>query len=1112
MDFFGKQQFECVLLDLDLPDSGGSNLLKKIKNEYLHDFSPIVAMSVSESVEDVLTAIRNGAQDYLVKGKFSSEDFHRAVEKAVGKSDRNIINPDERLRESEKRYRLLFENNPSPMVIYDFNTLQFTDVNEACCLHYGYSREEFLTMKITDIGSQKDADAIVEKVKKSDNARTTYSNWKHRKKDGSEILVETVSHRLDIEDENSRIVLVNDITERERIAEDLRDSEERFRANFEQAAVGIAHVSLEGKWILVNDRLCNITGYTKDELLQLTFQDITHPDDLEKDLNLVSKVLSGEIQTYLMEKRYFHKDGSIVWVNITVSLVRDFDAKPKYFISVIEDISRRKNAEENLRFEKERFEKLATASPSVICSLRMSADGQFSFVFVSQASEDIYGFTPQEIQADANLIFDRINPEDSAQVNESILRSMLTMSVWNSEFRYLHPQKGEVWIEGFSAPVLESDNSTIWHGIINDITKRKLAEENLRFEKERFENIALALPSAIFTFRLSPEGKMSLPYSSPPTKDIYGFTPEELTEDSLKIFNCINPEDLELNKEAIYKSAKDLTLYHDISRYHHPQKGERWIEVYSMPALEPDGSLVWHGVANDVTQRVQTEEQIAESEKIYRLMFEGNPLPMWVCDIETLQFLEVNNSAISKYGYTREEFLSMNLLDFRPAEKNPTVLEIIESFKKEEFEDSPENSNKIITTQHIKKDGTLIDVEVISHKIMFEGRNARFAMANDITERLRAEKALLEASLFNEQIINNVEEGIILLDKELRYVVLNRFLENQIGIKKEALIGKTPFEVFPSLRNEIVFENMQRALHGEKVRAADNEIYVPSKNESVWASSIYSPHYTADNEISGVIITVTDVSDRKKYEQEILQLNESLEQKVVERTSALNAVNKELESFSYSVSHDLRAPLRAIDGFSAALLEDYEEKLDEEGKNYLNRVRSASQKMAQLIDDLLKLSRLSRGELRRTKVNLSQIVTEITVQLQEYQPKSSVEQNIEPDIYTVADEHLIRIALENLLSNAWKFTSKKETAQIIFGKNAENGETVYFVKDNGAGFDMQFSDKLFGAFQRLHTIQEFDGTGIGLATVQRIINRHGGKIWAESKNGEGATFYFSLGK
>jgi light-regulated signal transduction histidine kinase (bacteriophytochrome) len=236
----------------------------------------------------------------------------------------------------------------------------------------------------------------------------------------------------------------------------------------------------------------------------------------------------------------------------------------------------------------------------------------------------------------------------------------------------------------------------------------------------------------------------------------------------------------------------------------------------------------------------------------------------------------------------------------------------------------------------------------------------------------------------------------------------------------------------------------------------------------------------------------------------------------------LEGANRELEAFSYSVSHDLRAPLRSIEGFSQILLEDYSEVLDEDGEDYLGRVRAASQHMDTLIDDLLDLSRVSRGPLRRETVDLSALATGIIDELRRSEPEREVEFVTEEDILAFADANLLTVALENLLSNAWKFTSKNARATIEFGcipkREADEGrgvrspaQTTYFVRDDGVGFEQAYADKLFGAFQRLHAAEEFEGTGIGLATVARIVRRHGGRVWAEGRVGEGATFFFTLG-
>ncbi|MGH7435213.1 MAG: sensor histidine kinase [Polyangiaceae bacterium] len=226
--------------------------------------------------------------------------------------------------------------------------------------------------------------------------------------------------------------------------------------------------------------------------------------------------------------------------------------------------------------------------------------------------------------------------------------------------------------------------------------------------------------------------------------------------------------------------------------------------------------------------------------------------------------------------------------------------------------------------------------------------------------------------------------------------------------------------------------------------------------------------------------------------------------------NALSAANRELESFSYSVSHDLRSPLRAIDGFSQALIDDWGDKLDAEGRSNLDRVRDAVQRMSQLIDDLLGLARVARSEIRRADVNLSAVALTILDRLQATHPERRVDLVVHEGVRASGDARLLTIVLENLIGNAWKFTAKREHPTIEFGRNEQGPTSVYFIRDNGAGLDMRFARKLFGAFQRFHSADEFEGTGIGLAIVQRVVQRHGGRAWAESVLGAGATFYFTL--
>ncbi len=255
-----------------------------------------------------------------------------------------------------------------------------------------------------------------------------------------------------------------------------------------------------------------------------------------------------------------------------------------------------------------------------------------------------------------------------------------------------------------------------------------------------------------------------------------------------------------------------------------------------------------------------------------------------------------------------------------------------------------------------------------------------------------------------------------------------------------------------------------------------------------------------------------EVDERQQAEAQIQVLNAELEIRVAERTAQLEAANGELEAFSYTVSHDLRAPLRAIDGFAEALLDEYATTLDAQGRRYLDRIRTGTRRMGQLIDALLTLARVSREEMTVDSVNLSDLACSIAADLQEGQLQRQVEFVIPPGLVVRGDAHLLRVALENLLGNAWKYTRENRTARIEFGNFEHNHRVEYFVRDDGAGFDMAHADKLFRAFQRLHTEHQFEGTGVGLATVRRIIVRHGGEVWAEAELGKGATVFFTLGE
>ena len=490
---------------------------------------------------------------------------------------------------------------------------------------------------------------------------------------------------------------------------------------------------------------------------------------------------------------------------------------------------------------------------------------------------------------------------------------------------------------------------------------------------------------------------------------------------------------------------------------------------------------------------------LLRSREQQRSFFDAIPYPVWVFDWETLAIKDVNQSAIASYGYSRKEFLLLTIKDLRPSEDVPALLEHIRN--------SPNAAGTTGIWRHRKKEGAIIDVEVTTGVVKFDHRDARLAIAANITERKQMEEALRESDEKLRLLVGGVQEyAILMLDLEGRVTTWNEGAERIKGYRAEEIIGQHFSKFYTPEAAALGKPALELKKAAEQGRFEEEGWRVRKDGSRFWASVVVTPLRDRTGQLRGFAKVTRDITERKQIEEQL----ERQRSELARSNTELIAANKELEAFSYSVSHDLRAPLRSIDGFSLALLEDYEEKLDAEGKDNLHRVRAATQRMGVLIDDLLDLSRVTRAGMKVQKVDLSAMGRAVAAELENSQPGRRTEFHIQEGLEAHADSNLMRIALENLLENAWKFTSKRESACIEFGQTNNNGSRVYFVRDDGAGFDSARATRLFGAFQRFHDKNDFPGTGVGLATVQRIVQRHGGRIWAESVPGKGATFYFTL--
>jgi PAS domain S-box-containing protein len=515
-----------------------------------------------------------------------------------------------------------------------------------------------------------------------------------------------------------------------------------------------------------------------------------------------------------------------------------------------------------------------------------------------------------------------------------------------------------------------------------------------------------------------------------------------------------------------------------------------------------------HRLEADVAERTRDLEiakrQIEEtSEERYRTLFERNPLPMWLYDPKTLAFLAVNDAAIRHYGYSRDEFLRMTLKDIRPPEDVPRFLASLP--------DAPSGLYEAGVWGHRRKDGTIVQVEVTRHHLRIEGREVGLVLAHDVTARLAAEEALrrvntdLEAGVRERThalasseerfraLAETANDAIVSADHRGVIVYVNRAVERIFGYPAAMLVGQPLTLLMPARLRDPHRAGLARFLETGQARVVGRTVELVGQRrdgtEFPVELSLACWRTPAGPSFTGIL---RDITERKRIEE------------------ALRQTNAELEAFSYSVSHDLRAPLRAIHGFARMLVEDHGAQLAEEPRRLLTVIDDNTRRMGQLIDDLLAFSRLGRKELETSRVNMTELARAIADDLRRAEGDRLLEIGIDPLPAAQGDRELLRQVVTNLLQNAVKFTRGRSPTRIQVGHRADGQETVYYVKDNGAGFDQRYADKLFGVFQRLHRDDEFEGTGVGLAIVQRIVHRHGGRVWAEGVVNEGATFSFSL--
>ncbi len=457
----------------------------------------------------------------------------------------------------------------------------------------------------------------------------------------------------------------------------------------------------------------------------------------------------------------------------------------------------------------------------------------------------------------------------------------------------------------------------------------------------------------------------------------------------------------------------------------------------------------------------------------YRSLFDQNPHPMWVFDRGSLAFLAVNDAAVRQYGYSREEFLRMSILDIRPVEE---VASVKGSFV-------PGLSQPEIWT-HTRKDGTPVLVEITAHDLIFHEQPSRLVLALDVTKREENAQLVRRKDEILRTVLDVAPVGVLLVSSSGQLIEIN-------AQARELLDGSAIF-------GDPDFVERMRAASAQS--GGEFEI-----RPGQWVE-VRAQRVNLERRDEGTVLVLTDVSERRNARQALAHENERLEEMVRERTAAALATDAELQEFCFSVSHDLRGPLRAVDGFTQSVLTDPVAALSDENREALQRVRRAATRMGELIDGLLVLSRVARTEMEVSPLNLTAMAERCASDLQRANPSRSLRFDIEPGLAAIGDPALIFAALEALFGNAVKFTAQRPEANIEFFKDGN----AWVVRDNGVGFDIAYAQKLFQPFEKLHPHAEFSGNGLGLALTARILKRHGGTIEGKGEPGQGASFRFSL--
>lgn len=1005
--------------------------------------------------------------------------------------------------QSGESFRLVFEQAPLGMTL---RTVGQRDqpalrVNQQFCDFLGYTSSELLSVAPSVFNLPEDELLAAEMDRRIMAGEvTSYSREKlYRRKDGTTrwgLLTATVLNSRDGKPAQT-LTIVQDINHRKLSEEAIRESEERLRIMADQTAEGLALYDKQGRLVFFNNAYRKMLALP-DITLGMPFEQITR----RRGQVLLEMGEITDVEAFVQDRLARHRTGTSISIERkrkdgSFHLIREANSESGYTVITFVDVTELRQREEALRASESRFRAMFDHA-GIGITMRPLHDRHHPWESVNDRFCEMTGFSREELLHMSTADITGPDGQDAAVADNTRLVAG-EVSYYTRE-KQIRRKNGELlWVQ-LSVASLPGTGKVI--ATYQDIHARKLAEQQVAASEQRlrmiFDNagIGIAVRSII---------NRDLPWDMVNDRfcEIIGYSREEVARISTSAITL--PEDTQTAIDQISAINRgDIGHYTREKRIRRKNGDLLWVQLTVTSLIGPDGRRSTIAIYQDIHARKLAEERVKASEEHLRAIITAEPECVATVTLDG-RLSDINPAGLAILSGTNlAELQQQPLIDYAVEEYRRPALRLLCAIRR--------GRAATLEIEARVLDGTKRWLEI--HAVPMrdaDGRpSALLGIAHDVTERRSAREALAAERNLLRTIIDNIPDHIHVKDRDLRFVLANAAWVAARPYIQGNIIGKTSAEFASDNRIELYEKEDREVLDHNRNSQPRELIWNDLPDGPRWFVTSKTPLRDPDDNTIGVVGISRDITDYKRRSIEFEKLNAALEERVIERTSELSSVIEELDAFASAVSHDLRAPLRNIHGLSDALLEDYSPCLDNDGQYMLRRIGDGVDRMRALIEDLLRLSQVARTTLRRESVNLSDLAAEVLQELHQQHRGHMPHVRIEPGLLVVGDTGLLRTALTNLLGNAWKFSSRTPRPLIEVGRTRRNHADVFFVRDNGAGFDMAFAYKLFSPFQRLHSERDFPGTGVGLATVRRIMRRHGGDVWADAAEGRGATFYFSL--